>query len=98
MTGAASGPKTGWERLAPQLGLYAMLGVCFAAALAGHWRRGSIGIGACFVVAAAMRWFMPARDVPLLVNRGRAFDVTVLAALGGATITLAVWIPFSRPF
>ena len=75
--------------------LLVILGVVAGLVLAwlGHWRIGSVGIGASFVAAALLRALLPRRMVGLLRVRARWFDVTVNAALGVAIIGIALSVP-----
>lgn len=59
----------------------------------GPWRKGVAVMGAALVFAAGCRVFLRGRDAGMLGVRSRWFDVTGLALVGAALITLANVIP-----
>lgn len=56
----------------------------------GHWRRGSVVIGAAAVIGSALRIWIPERDVGVLAVRSKKFDIGFLLALAALFIGLAV--------
>ena len=57
--------------------------------LADRWRRGSFVLGIATILAAGFRLCLPENQVGLLAVRGRAFDVSALALVGGAIVFLS---------
>ncbi|WP_238422160.1 DUF3017 domain-containing protein [Gordonia sp. 'Campus'] len=74
--------------------LLVMLGVLAAALLVmfDRWRRGSFVFGAALIVGAVLRAFIPSSQAGLLQVRGKAFDVSVMATVGGVMLWLAASI------
>ena len=74
--------------------LLVMLGVLAAALLVmfDRWRRGSFVFGAALLVGAVLRAFIPSSQAGLLQVRGKSFDVTVMATVGGVMLWLAASI------
>lgn len=74
--------------------LLVMLGVLAAALLVmfDRWRRGSFVFGAALLVGAVLRAFIPSSRAGLLQVRGKSFDVTVMATVGGVMLWLAASI------
>ncbi|MFZ2624263.1 MAG: DUF3017 domain-containing protein, partial [Propionibacterium sp.] len=59
----------------------------------GHWRRGSLLMGAAAAVAGLLRLLLPAERAGLLVVRRRWFDVLVLLVAGAGMGVLSVLVP-----
>ncbi|TYQ10947.1 UNVERIFIED_ORG: Protein of unknown function (DUF3017) [Gordonia westfalica J30] len=74
--------------------LLVMLGVLAAALLVmfDRWRRGSFVFGTALLVGALLRAFIPASQAGLLQVRGKLFDVSVMATVGGVMLWLATSI------
>lgn len=74
--------------------LLVMAGVLAAALLVmfDRWRRGSFVFGAALLVGAVLRAFIPSSQAGLLQVRGKSFDVTVMATVGGVMLWLAASI------
>lgn len=74
--------------------LLVMLGVLAAALLVmfDRWRRGSFVFGAALLVGALLRAFIPSSRAGLLQVRGKLFDVSVMATVGGVMLWLATSI------
>ncbi|KSU59751.1 DUF3017 domain-containing protein [Gordonia hongkongensis] len=74
--------------------LLVMLGVLAAALLVmfDRWRRGSFVFGAALLVGAVLRAFIPSSQAGLLQVRGKSFDVTAMATVGGVMLWLAASI------
>jgi len=74
--------------------LLVMAGVLVAALLVmfDRWRRGSFVFGAALLVGALLRALIPSSQAGLLQVRGKLFDVSAMAAVGGAMLWLATSI------
>lgn len=83
------------ERIRKNLPLILVLIVIFAAlvlVLADRWRRGAFVLGIATILAAGFRMCLPENRIGLLQVRGRAFDVSALALVGGAIVFLSASI------
>lgn len=58
-----------------------------------HFRAGGYLVAAALLGAAGLRAVLPPRAAGLLVVRGRALDVGVLASLGAAVLVLTFVVP-----
>jgi hypothetical protein len=65
---------------------------------ANYWRTGLAAVGFGLVAAAAFRLALPPAEVPLLVNRSRGVDCTVLVVLGAGILALAWQLVYAAPF
>lgn len=63
-----------------------------------YWRTGLAAVGGGLVAAAVFRLALPPAEVPLLINRSRPLDVTILLALAGAILSLAWQLVYASPF
>ncbi|MET4164857.1 hypothetical protein ABID74_003746 [Gordonia terrae] len=91
----ASADRTRLREMLVQLPyLLVMVGVLVAALLVmfDRWRRGSFVFGAALLVGAVLRAFIPSSQAGLLQVRGKTFDVTVMATVGGVMLWLAASI------
>lgn len=77
----------------PLLLALALFVVGVVVAAAGHWRRGSLLMGAAAAVAGLLRLLLPAERAGLLVVRRRWFDVLVLLVTGAGMGVLSVLVP-----
>lgn len=59
----------------------------------GHWRRGSLLMGAGAAFAGLLRWVLPESLAGLLVVRRRWFDVSVLLIAGVGMCVLSILVP-----
>jgi hypothetical protein len=71
----------------------AVLCVGLIAVSLGHWRKGSLVLGAAPLLAAVLRLTLPSREVAFLTVRSKGFDVVLLAGLGAVLIALAEVVP-----
>ncbi len=62
-------------------------------AATGHWRRGSLLMGAAATVAGLLRLMLPGKRAGLLVVRRKWFDVLVLLVAGIGMCVLSVLVP-----
>ena len=60
--------------------------------LTQHWRRGAVLLGVALLVAAALRFAVPAERAGLLAIRGKVVDVLCYSGFGVAMVLLAVTI------
>ena len=60
--------------------------------LTQHWRRGAVLLGVALLVAAALRFAVPAERVGLLAIRGKVVDVLCYSGFGVAMVLLAATI------
>jgi hypothetical protein len=67
-------------------------GVLWAVLPPGHWRRGSLLMGASLLLGAFLRWVLRSR-AGLLMVRSRALDTIILTVLGIGIATLAIFNP-----
>lgn len=64
-----------------------------AVAGTGHWRRGSLLMGAGVVLAGLLRLVLSESRAGLLVVRRKWFDVSVLLIAGLGMVVLSVLVP-----
>lgn len=81
---------TGWLPLLAVLLPWAVGMVILAL---GHWRTGSVVIGAGLVLGAVLRLVLSRQRIGLLRVRDRGFDIGWYTLLGAAIIVLANVVP-----
>ena len=89
-------PRPWYQQIAGQWPLAVTLlglasGVLWAGS--GHWLRGTVLIGATFMLATVLRLVLPERLVGLLGVRSRIVDAACLALLGAGIIAAALIVP-----
>ncbi len=72
-----------------------LIGVGVSLVLIGtnHFRRGSVLLAACVVLAFFLRLMLPSLEAGLLAMRSRKADLLVLAALGLGLGIFSLWVP-----
>jgi hypothetical protein len=68
-----------------------LVGLAFVAQ--DHWKQGLTLIGLTMLAGAAIRLFVPASRVGLLVVRSRPFDVATMTLLGAAILGVTFQVP-----
>lgn len=81
----------------PSLVVLAVVALGLVLAGLAHWRIGGIVVGLGVLLAAGLRLTLRERQAGFLVVRSRAFDASVLLALGFALVVLANTIPQPGP-
>ncbi len=86
-----------WYRLAggqwPLGVVLAIVAAGVAWAGLGHWKRGSVLIGAGFCAGLVLRAFLPEAKVGLLGVRARWLDLVCLGVVGVGIIALSLAVP-----
>lgn len=77
----------------PLLVVLGIVAVGLLLVVLGHWRRGTVLIGAALCAGAGLRAFLPRQMAGLLQVRSWAFDVTFLLGCGAAIIVLSLNVP-----
>jgi len=72
-----------------------LIGVGVSLVLIGtnHFRRGSVLLAACVVLAFFLRLMLPSLEAGLLAMRSRKADLLVLAVLGLGLGIFSLWVP-----
>lgn len=73
----------------PLLAVLVVIAGALVLVVADRWRRGSFVLGIATILAAGFRLCLPENRVGLLAVRGRSFDVSALALVGGAIVFLS---------
>ena len=69
------------------------VGVSLVLVATNHFRRGSVLLSACVMVAFFLRLLLPDSDAGLLAVRSKRVDVIVLGLLAMGLTTFAFWVP-----
>lgn len=77
----------------PLLIVLGIVAIGLVLVVVGHWRRGTVLIGAALGVGAGLRAFLPPHQVGLLQVRSRPIDVTFLLGCAAAIIVLSLAVP-----
>lgn len=76
-----------------QTAVFALLGIAVVLVAVGQVRMGVYTLSAALMVAAALRWFLPAQAVGLLASRRRVTDVVASGLLGLALAAVGYLLP-----
>lgn len=84
--------KAHFRKNLPLLAVLLVIVAALVLVLADRWRRGSFVLGVATMLAACFRLCVPENRIGLLAVRGKAFDVSALALVGGAIMFLSASI------
>ena len=97
MSGAGPAARLPWWRAWAHEWPLGLVLLTVAAGLAvvadNHFKRGTVLFAAGVCLAALLRGLLPNRRIGLLAVRSRGLDALTLAALGGATLAVALLVP-----